>query len=459
MTVSRERQAADGLLVTCGSGTPLLDKIHNRSAVVAVLGLGYVGLPTAVAFAEAGFEVVGLDVDQAKVGRIRAGESGVPEVTPSTLRQLLDAGSLRVTGDFALLAGVDCALICVPTPLLPPGPGRPAPDLSYVRQAAEQIATRLHAGQLVVLESTTYAGTTEEVVLPILERSNLSVRTDFYLGYAPEREDPGNARYRVRDIPRVVSGYDARSRDLVTALYSTVSPEVRPVSSMRAAELTKIFENSFRSVNIALVNELKMFCDHIGLDVWEVIGAAASKPFGFMPFQPGPGVGGHCIPIDPLYLAWHAAQLGFDAEVVSLASRVNLSMPGYVVGRLRQLEHLSPGCASRRVLVVGVAYKRNIADVRESPSIEIIRLLQGDGAVVDYHDPHVPELATEHGLEAPMESVPLTAEVIAGYDLAVVVTDHDAIDWRMLADHAALILDTRNAIRTAVGERDNVVRA
>jgi UDP-N-acetyl-D-glucosamine dehydrogenase len=437
----------------------LLDKIARREARIAVIGLGYVGLPLCRAFCERGFAVTGFDIDPDKVARLNAGESYLDHVPDAAVQTMLEEHRFQASADFARLGEADAVLICVPTPLTA---GR-EPDLGFVVSTAESVARSLRPGQLVVLESTTYPGTTAERVRPILETAGLACGRDFYLAYSPEREDPGNARYDTAGIPKVVGADDPVSRELAAALYAQVMVEVVPVADSRTAEAVKLTENVFRAVNIALANELKVIYEALGVDVWEVVDAAKTKPFGFMPFYPGPGLGGHCIPIDPFYLAWKARQHGVDAQFVELAGRINRDMPERVVERLAQAlqERFAKPLAGARVLVIGAAYKKNVDDTRESPGLVIIELLEARGASADYHDPHVPTLPVtrDHAALAGRPSQPLNAEAVAGYDAVLICTDHDAVDYTLLAQEAALIVDTRNALTTRGLARSNLVKA
>ncbi|WP_405709656.1 MULTISPECIES: nucleotide sugar dehydrogenase [unclassified Streptomyces] len=424
----------------------LINAITHRTAVIGVVGLGYVGLSNALVFAEAGFRVVGLDIEPDRVALINRGESHLEHVSGAAVAEQVRAQRLTATTDFAAVSSLDCVLVCVPTPVRHGG-AEPQPDLSHVRAAAEAIAPGLRPGCLVVLESTTYAGTTEDVLRPLLETGGLVAGRDFLLSYAPERIDPGNRQFAVSAIPRVVSGSGPGCREAVHALYSQVFDSVRPVSSIRAAEVSKLFENTFRWVNIGLVNELKTMCDRMGLDVWEILDAAGTKPFGFLPFSPGPGVGGHCIPVDPYYLAWNARQVGMEARFVSLAGQVNSSMPGYVVQRTAEaLRERDKELTGARVLVAGVAYKRDVDDIRESPSLEIIRLLGRQGADVDYYDPHVPQLPERAVGPDPVKSRTCYAGLAAEYDAVLILVDHSDIDWEQFMAGATLVVDTRNVI-------------
>jgi len=416
---------------------------------VAIVGAGYVGLPLARVFAEAGKRTLLVDVDPERVATLNRGESYIEDVPAEVLRPLVDSGLVAATTDYDELRDVDAILVALPTPLS----RQREPDLRILVSAAEQIARRLQRGQLVVLESTTYPGTTREQVQPILEAgSGLRAGSDFHLAFSPERVDPGRNDWTTKNVPKIVGGIDEASTEAAAALYGSAIERIHPVSSPEAAELTKLLENIFRSVNIALVNELAQLCDRMGIDVWEVIDAAATKPFGFMSFQPGPGLGGHCIPIDPFYLTWKAREFGFQTEFIELAGKVNESMPYFCRSLVSQaLNHSKErSLKGSKVLVLGVAYKPDISDVRESPAVKIIGLLQNAGAAVSYHDPHVPELH-ENGVH--MGSVPLDP---GAYDCVVVVTNHSAIDYGRLVDDASLVVDLRNATGTNGRRSDKV---
>lgn len=422
------------------------ERIAGRSAVAGVIGLGYVGLPLAVAAARAGFRTVGFDVDGDKVARLNAGTSYIGAVASDELAARIADGMFRATGDFAELAGCDVIVICVPTPLSK----QREPDLRYVADTARTIADHLRPGQLVVLESTTYPGTTEEVMKPVLEQGGLVSGRDFFLAFSPEREDPGNVDFRTTTIPKVVAGDGPEATALARAFYGAVVERVVTVSSPATAEAVKITENVFRAVNIALVNELKVIYDAMGIDIWEVIEAAASKPFGYMPFYPGPGLGGHCIPIDPFYLTWKSREYGLTTRFIELAGEINVAMPRYVVANLERAidAHLAKSLSSARVLLIGLAYKKNVSDIRESPSLVLLGLLERRGARVDYHDPFVSEIprTREHAALMGRRSVALNAESVASYDVALIATDHDDIDYGLLYRHAPVIVDTRNAM-------------
>ena len=433
----------------------LASLIEARTAKVGVIGLGYVGLPLALTAAERGFPVLGFDVDRAKVDALNAGRPYLRHIAAGRLQPLLDRAHFAASDDLARLAEADVVSICVPTPLT----AQREPDLQYVARTAETIAASLRPGQLVVLESTTYPGTTEELVQPLLDRSGLVCGRDYFLAYSPEREDPGNRDFTAATIPKVVGGVDAVSADLAAAFYSRVAAGVVRVSSARAAEATKLVENIFRSVNIALVNELKMIYARMGIDVWEVLDAAATKPFGFMRFDPGPGWGGHCIPVDPFYLSWKAREHGISARFVELAGEVNARMPHYVVEQLvRALNERGKPVKGSRILLLGLAYKRDVDDVRESPTFAILELLAELGGTVSYHDPLVPEApAMRHfPAHAGLRSVPLDAATLEAQDAVVVVTDHRSVDYELVRRHAALIVDARGVYRDG---SDNVVPA
>jgi UDP-N-acetyl-D-glucosamine dehydrogenase len=423
----------------------LLKRIENKQARLGVIGLGYVGLPLAIEFARAGFHVLGYDVDTAKVAQINAGCSYIPDVPASHVAEAVKAGTFRATADGAELAGVDIIDICVPTPLRKTRD----PDLSYVVQAVEKTASVLRRGQLVILESTTYPGTTDEVVQPALEANGLKAGEDFYLAFSPERVDPGNPTHNTKNIPKVVGGNDETSTAVAVAFYSQVIDTVVPVTSTHVAEMVKLLENTFRAVNIGLVNELALMCHRMNIDVWEVIDAARTKPFGFMPFYPGPGLGGHCIPIDPYYLSWKARQSGFEARFIELAGNVNGAMPEYVVERMAEaLNSKKKAINGSHVHVFGIAYKRDVNDMRESPALDVMELLVRRGATVSYTDPYVPTL--EHGTLR-LTSIP-EAGAADGCDCAVIITDHSVFDYPRIAKQFPLIVDTRNALKKMKGE-------
>jgi UDP-N-acetyl-D-glucosamine dehydrogenase len=430
----------------------LIEKIRARKATVGIIGLGYVGLPLAVELARAGFHVIGFDVIAEKVERVNAGDSYIKDVATPVLAEVVRSGRLRASSDFSLLRQCDTVEICVPTPLRKTRD----PDISYIVSAVEEIAKYKHPGMLVVLESTTYPGTTEEVIMPMLEDENFRVGRELHLAFSPERVDPGNPKFNTSNIPKVVGGVTPACTQVAAALYEQALASVVPVSNARVAETVKLLENTFRSVNIGLVNEIALMCNKMEIDVWEVIRAAATKPFGFMPFYPGPGLGGHCIPIDPFYLSWKAKLAGFEARFIELAGQINGSMPEYVVTRVMEaLNQRRRALNGSRVLVMGVSYKANIDDVRESPAIDVMRLLRKHGADVVYHDTWAN--ARDHEIvEANVPSVEMTPGVISGCDCAVIVTGHENVDYRMLLEHIPVVVDTRNVYNGI--QSDKIVR-
>jgi UDP-N-acetyl-D-glucosamine dehydrogenase len=419
----------------------LKKRIEAREAVAGIIGLGYVGLPLAVELARANIRTIGFDTDVRKIGELAAGRSYIPDVPSEHVAAAVNTGMLIPTTDPASLGEADVIDICVPTPLRK----TKDPDLSYVVKAVETTAAVLRKGQLIILESTTYPGTTDEVVKPILEANGLKAGRDFYLAFSPERVDPGNPTYQTKNIPKVVGGMDEVSTDIAAAFYRQVVDTVVTVTSTRAAEMVKLLENTFRAVNIGMANELALMCHRMGIDVWEVIDAAKTKPFGFMPFYPGPGLGGHCIPIDPFYLSWKAKQFNFEARFIELAGQVNSSMPEHVVTRVAEAlnAHKKPMNGSK-VHVLGVAYKRDIDDVRESPALDVIELLMRRGATVTYSDPYVPEI--DHGPHQ-MKAVSMDSAIKTGADCAVIVTDHKSFDYASIVASFPLIVDTRNALK------------
>jgi UDP-N-acetyl-D-glucosamine dehydrogenase len=432
------------------------ERVEKKDVVVGVLGLGYVGLPLAREFASAGLRVVGFDIDEKKVRILNAGRSIIKHVPHSQVRQMVKAGRFRATSDMAQLRKVNAILVCVPTPLTE----NREPDVQFIVSSTETIAKYLRPGQLVVLESTTYPGTTRELMAPILERSGLKAGRDFYLAYSPEREDPGNKDFTTKTIPKVVGGLTKRCRDMACRLYGAAIVRTVPVSSLEAAEAAKILENVYRCVNIAMVNELKIVFDRMGIDIWEVIGAASTKPFGFKAFYPGPGLGGHCIPIDPFYLTWKARQYGMPTRFIELAGEINTSMPHYVVARtIETLNERRKSLKGSKVLVLGLAYKKDIDDLRESPSIELIELLRQKGAKVDYNDPYIPRTHKQRQHDLKMSSRKLSATVLAGYDVVLISTDHSAYDYNWIVKHAKLVVDARNATAGVRGAGRKVVKA
>jgi UDP-N-acetyl-D-glucosamine dehydrogenase len=421
-------------------------RIEAGDAVVGIIGMGYVGLPLALAFVDRGFTVVGFDVDAVKVDKLSRGEGYIKHLDGGRVAAAVATGRLHATVDFARLAEPDAVLICVPTPLTP----QREPDMTYVEHSAQQVKAALRPGQIVILESTTYPGTTDELLQPILEQTGLRCGSDFFLAFSPEREDPGNKDYGTTTTPKVVGGVDAVSGDLAQALYDRIIVRSVRVSSARAAEATKLTENIFRAVNIALVNELKTVYDRMGIDVWEVLDAASTKPFGFMRFNPGPGWGGHCIPLDPFYLSWKAREYGVGPRFIELAGDVNVEMPHYVIGKLQgALNERGKAVKGSGVLVLGLAYKKDIDDPRESPAFEIIELLLRLGARVSYHDPHIPEAPRMRSWPdlPPMRSLGLTEAVLSAQDAVIIVTDHAAVDYDQVLRHAPLVVDTRGIFR------------
>ncbi len=436
----------------------LLEKIKNNQALIGVVGLGYVGLPLVREFTRGGAKVLGFDVDPRKVKALHAGKSYIEHIPSEVIKEMVDSGAFEATTDFARLSEPDCILIAVPTPLTQ----MREPDLSYVEATCESIAKELRKGQLIVLESTTYPGTTREVMLPILEASGLSVGEDFFLAYSPEREDPGRTDYTTKTIPKVVGGYDRNSLKVAEACYRIAIDTTVPVNSCEAAEASKILENTYRCVNIALVNELKKLFDKMHVDVWEVINAASTKPFGFKPFYPGPGLGGHCIPIDPFYLSWKAREYGVPTRFIELAGEVNVSMPEWVIHKVMEaLNETGKALKGSKILVLGLAYKPDVDDMRESPSLELIELLKERGSKVQYNDPHIPEMppTREFPHLAGMKSKTLTAKSLASYDLVLVSTDHKAYDYPFIVEHANLVVDTRNATSDVKKGRRKIVKA
>jgi UDP-N-acetyl-D-glucosamine dehydrogenase len=434
----------------------LLARIERAAARVGIIGLGYVGLPLARAFSERRIAVLGFDVDPAKIARIERGESYIGHIPDATIRQMR-ASAFEATVDFGRLDEPDVIIICVPTPLT----DTREPDLTFIINSTRAIAERLRPGQLVVLESTTYPGTTRDVVLPLLEAKGLKPGIDFFLAFSPEREDPGNPRFAAPSIPKVVGGLDPASLELAVALYSRIVVRVVPVSRPEVAEACKILENTYRAINIALVNELKVLYDRMGIDIWEVIEAAKTKPFGYQAFYPGPGLGGHCIPIDPFYLTWVARKHGLATRFIELAGEINTAMPAYVVGKVA--DALNDQCKplkGSKITLLGMAYKKDVDDPRESPGFELMELLLRKGALVDYNDPHIPVLpATRHYPHLKMTSRELTAEYLRSRDCVLIVTDHSAYNWSWIAEHALLIVDTRNATKDVVAPAAMIIRA
>ncbi len=439
----------------------LKQSIADHAARIGVIGLGYVGLPLIVEFCLKGFHAIGFEVDEAKAAEINAGRSYIVDVTNEDVGTCIEAGKLIATTDFSRLAECDVIIICVPTPLRK----TKDPDMSYILTAGGEIQRYMRGGQLIVLESTTYPGTTDEVLQPMFEEKGFALDQDFLLAFSPERVDPGNPQFQTHNIPKVVGGVSADSTEIAALLYSQIVNEVHPVSSARVAEAAKLWENTFRAINIGMANEMAKLCNALGIDTWEVVGAAATKPFGFMPFYPGPGIGGHCIPLDPHYLSWKAKQHGFDSQFISLAEQVNSTMPNYVVELVtRALNDAKKAVNGSKVLILGVAYKKDIDDMRESPALSIIDLLRADGADVVYHDPFVPEVTFDHaytiGDAEPLSNQELTDELVSSSDCVIICTEHSAVDYRWVCETAPLVVDTRNALSPEVrdGCRARVIR-
>ncbi|MGZ3604502.1 MAG: nucleotide sugar dehydrogenase [Thermodesulfobacteriota bacterium] len=433
-----------------------IEKILTKEALIGIVGMGYVGLPLVLRFCEEDFRVLGFDVDSRKVATLKRGKSYLKSISSSRISQFIRSGRFDATDDFSRLGELDCILICVPTPLTE----KMEPDLQYIEKTIESVRERIRKGQLIVLESTTYPGTTEELILPRLKSGGLKVGQDFFLAFSPEREDPGNKRFTTHQIPKVVAGVTPSCQKVVTALYRQIIKEVVPVSSPRVAELTKLLENIYRSVNIALVNELKMLADRMGIDIWEVIEAASTKPFGFSPFYPGPGMGGHCIPIDPFYLSWKAREYDFTTRFIFLAGEINVHVPYYVVAKIQDaLNGRGKSIKGARILILGVAYKKDVDDARESPALAIMSLLQKKGAAILYHDPYIPALPHFRKYYFKLKSSPLTQELLQGIDAAVVVTDHSCIDYSWVVKHAPLVIDTRNVTKDMKQWKKKIVKA
>ncbi|MGI6450065.1 MAG: nucleotide sugar dehydrogenase [Desulfitobacteriia bacterium] len=430
-------------------------KIESHTAQVGVIGLGYVGLPLAVEKAKVGFPVLGFDINPKRVDKVNAGDNYIGDVKDEELKELTAKGILRATTDFAKLADCDVIIICVPTPLTVTRD----PDISYIKASSEQIAKYIRPGQLVTLESTTYPGTTEEVILPLLEKSGLQVGKDFFLAFSPERVDPGNKRFTTKNTSKVVGGVTPYCLEIAYALYAQTIINVVPVSSPSAAELTKVFENTYRAVNIALVNELMLLCDRMGLDVWEVVEAASTKPFGIQTFYPGPGVGGHCIPIDPFYLTWKAREYDFHTRFIELAGEINVEVSYYVINKVyRALNENKKAMKDANILVLGVAYKKDIDDVRESPALIIMERLRKEGARITYHDPYIPVIEPHGGSTMRLDSIDLTPEVISQADCILIITDHSCIDYEQVVRHAQLVVDTRNATKNVKNNREKIYK-
>jgi UDP-N-acetyl-D-glucosamine dehydrogenase len=433
----------------------LIEKILKRDALIGIIGMGYVGLPLVLSFCEADFRVLGFDVDSKKIATLKRGKSYLKSIASSRISRFIRSGHLDVTDHFSRLNNPDCILICVPTPLTE----KMEPDLQYIETTTEAIRQNIRKSQLIVLESTTYPGTTEELILPRLGSTGLKVGRDFFLAFSPEREDPGNKRFVTHQIPKVVAGVTPSCQKVVTILYGQIIKKVVPVSSPRVAELTKLLENIYRSVNIALVNELKMLADRMGIDIWEVIEAASTKPFGFSPFYPGPGMGGHCIPIDPYYLSWKAREYDFTTRFIFLAGEINVHVPYYVVAKIQDaLNGRGKSIKGAKILILGVAYKKDVDDARESPALAIMDLLKKKGAVILYHDPYIPSLPSFRKYSFKLKSSPLKEQLLRKIDAAVVVTDH-SIDYQRIVKLVPLIIDTRNVTKGMDRYKKKIVKA
>ena len=434
----------------------LLQKIKDHDAKIGIVGLGYVGLPLILEFVDEKFTTIGFDIDPAKVTQLNNGQSYIKHIASDRIKDALDQNLFKATTDFSELGDVDCILVCVPTPLSK----HREPDISYIEKTSETISKYLRKGQLVVLESSTYPGTTEEVMRPILEKSGLECHKDFYLAFSPEREDPNNPDYTTRNIPKVVGANTPEALEIAKTLYDQVIIKTVPVSSSQAAEATKLMENIFRSVNIAMVNEMKVILDRMGIDVWEVIEAASTKPFGYMAFYPGPGLGGHCIPIDPFYLTWKAREYEVSTRFIELAGEVNTDMPYFVARKLADALNEQKKCLNgSRILILGMAYKKDVDDLRESPTLKLMEILGKKGAIVEYNDPHIPHLYPMRHYQYEHESVDLTVGTLRSFDAVLISTAHSKYDWDFIVEHANVVIDTRNATKNVKNNREKIHKA
>ncbi len=434
----------------------LKEKIQLKKAVVGVIGLGYVGLPLLIEFIEVGFRCIGFDIDEKKVNTLNQEKSYIEHIPQNRIEDIMKSGRFSATTDFSQLTKTDCILVAVPTPL----DRNHQPDLSFIISTSNTISKYLKKGQMVILESSTWPGTTDEVMRPILEKSGLQCTQDFYLAFSPEREDPNNRNYSTKNIPKVVGANNATSLECAKALYDAVIIQTVPVSTSQAAEATKLLENIFRSVNIALVNEMKMILDRMSIDVWEVIDAASTKPFGYMPFYPGPGLGGHCIPIDPFYLTWKAREYDMPTRFIELAGEINTNMPYWVVNKVMEALNVKvKSLNGAHILILGAAYKKNVDDIRESPTLKLIEILEGKGALVDYNDPFVPVMPHVRKYQYDMKSIEITPQNLQQYDAVIISTAHDAYDYENIVQHAQLVIDTRNATKDVKNNRDKIVKA
>jgi UDP-N-acetyl-D-glucosamine dehydrogenase len=433
----------------------LVSKIEDKKAKIGVVGLGYVGLPLLIEFVDTGFNCIGFDIDDKKIKLLKNKKCYIRHISDNRIQNIVNTGRFDATDDFSRLADVDCILVAVPTPL----DKHQQPDLSFIIKTSESISEYLRKNQLVILESSTWPGTTDEVMKPILEKSGLKAGQDFYLAFSPEREDPNNSKYSTKTIPKVVGANDELSLKCATALYDSVIVETVPVSSSQAAEATKLLENIFRSVNIALVNEMKMILDRMGIDIWEVIAAASTKPFGYMPFYPGPGLGGHCIPIDPFYLTWKAKEYDMPTRFIELAGEINTNMPYWVVNKIvAALNQKDKSLKGAKILILGAAYKKDIDDMRESPTLKLIEILEEKGALIDYNDPYIPEMPRVRKYQFDMKSVELTPENLRKYDVVLISTAHSCYDYEMIVENASLVIDTRNATKDVKINRERIVK-
>jgi len=431
-------------------------KIKNHSATIGIIGLGYVGLPLVIRFGEENFNVIGFDIDEDKVKTLNRGESYIKHIQSERIARLLQKNIFHATTDFSLLKKTDCIIICVPTPLN----NKKEPDLSFIENTSTQIACSLRKGQLISLESTTYPGTTREILLPKFENNGLEAGKDFFLVFSPEREDPGNRKYNTKNIPKVVGGITSKCTNTGKLLYKQIIEQVVVVSSTEVAEFTKILENTYRSVNIALVNELKMLADKMGVDIWEVIEAASTKPFGFVPFYPGPGLGGHCIPIDPFYLSWKAKEFNFNTHFIELAGEINTSMPTYVVSKTSDALNRNGKCLKNsKILILGIAYKKDIDDMRESPALEVIKLLQERGVKIYYNDPYISQIPKLRKYKLKLKSSPLSKNLLKSMDAVIIITNHSSYDYKWIVEHARLIIDTRNATNNIKTNNHKILKA
>jgi UDP-N-acetyl-D-glucosamine dehydrogenase len=434
----------------------LIERIKSKESLIGIIGLGYVGLPLVIRFGEENFRVIGFDIDEEKIKKLNQGESYIKHIPAEKIKKLIASRRFEPTSDYSRLKAADCIIICVPTPLTI----NKEPDLSYIKNTTDEIAKYMRKGQLISLESTTYPGTTREILLPKFEKSHLSAGKDYFLVFSPEREDPGNPKFNTKNIPKIVGGITPACTEVGKSLYSLIVDKVIAVSSPEVAEFTKILENTFRSVNIALVNELKILADRMNVDIWEVIKAASTKPFGFMSFYPGPGLGGHCIPIDPFYLSWKAKALNFNTRFIELAGEVNTSMPSYVISKIGDALNQNGKCfKNAKILVLGISYKKDIDDTRESPALEIIEMLQEKGAKVLYNDPYIPRIPKVRKHDLKLSSTSLTEDLLQSMDAVAIITDHSSYDYGWIVKNAKLTIDTRNATGAITTAKHKIIKA